>query len=210
VLATIARVGLPTAATGVLFSVVYVVIGRTASAFGMPALAALGVGFRVESFLYMVGVGFGAAAAAVVGQNLGAGQIDRARRAGWTMLAGATRPALVAASLSLLVPGLLAAVFTRDPAVLAETASYLRIAAVAQLVVCAEVVLEGALGGAGYTLAPMLWSTGLTALRIPLAAWAGPHFGPAGLWWVISVTAVARGLAMIALWRGGAWQRNKV
>ena len=210
VLATISRVGLPTAATGVLFSVVYVVIGRTASALGTPALAALGVGFRIESWLYMIGVGFGAAAAAVVGQNLGAGRVDRAERAGWTMLAAATAPALVAATLSFAVPGLLVGLFTRDPAVVAEGTRYLRIVAVSQLVVCAEVVLEGALGGAGATLAPMVWSTGLTALRIPLAAWAGPRYGAEGLWWAISATATARGLAMIALWRAGRWKRNRV
>jgi putative MATE family efflux protein len=210
VLAAVSRVGLPTAATGVLFSVVYVVIGRTASALGTPALAALGVGFRIESWLYMIGVGFGAAAAAVVGQNLGAGRVDRAERAGWTMLAAATAPALVAATLSFAVPGLLVGLFTRDPAVVAEGTRYLRIVAVSQLVVCAEVVLEGALGGAGATLAPMVWSTGLTALRIPLAAWAGPRYGAPGLWWVISLTAVARGLAMIVLWWSGRWKRNVV
>jgi hypothetical protein len=173
VMLTVARVGLPTAATGVLFSVVYVVIGRTASVLGTPALAALGLGFRVESWLYMIGVGFGAAAAAVVGQNLGAGRVDRAERAGWTMLAAASAPAVVAAALSWAVPDLLAGAFTRDAAVVAEAARYLRIVAVSQLVVCAEVVLEGALGGTGATLAPMAASVGITALRIPLAAWAG-------------------------------------
>jgi putative MATE family efflux protein len=210
VLATISRVGLPTAATGVLFSVVYVVIGRTASALGTPALAALGVGFRIESWLYMIGVGFGAAAAAVVGQNLGAGRVDRAERAGWTMLAAATAPALVAATLSFAVPGLLVGLFTRDPAVVAEGTRYLRIVAVSQLVVCAEVVLEGALGGAGATVAPMLASVSLTLSRIPLSVWAGTRFGIEGLWWVISATAAARGVAMMALWRWGRWKRNLV
>jgi Na+-driven multidrug efflux pump len=210
VLARVARIGLPTAATGVLFSVVYVVVGRTASAFGTPALAALGLGFRVESWLYMLGVGFGAAAAAVVGQNLGAGRPERAERAGWAMLGAATVPALAATAASLLVPEALAGLFTRDAAVVAETARYLRIAAVSQLVVCAEVVLEGALGGAGATLAPMVASTTLTVARIPLATWAAARFGVVGLWWVIAATATLRGLAMVVLWRLGRWKRNVV
>ncbi|HEY0779952.1 MAG TPA: MATE family efflux transporter [Gemmatirosa sp.] len=210
VLATVMRIGLPTAATGVLFSVIYVVVGRSASSLGVPALAALGLGFRVESWLYMIGVGFGAAAAAVIGQNMGAGRVERAERAGWTMLGVATVPALVAATLSVTMPAALAGIFTSDPAVVAETARYLRIVAVSQLVVCAEVVLEGALGGAGATVAPMVASTSLTAARIPLATWATPRFGAPGLWWTISLTAVGRGLAMIALWRAGRWKRKKV
>jgi putative MATE family efflux protein len=208
VLLAIMRVGLPTAATGVLFSVVYVVVGRTAAGFGTSALAALGLGFRVESWLYMIGVGFGAAAAAIVGQNMGAGLTERAERAGWHILAAASAPAAVAAVASLLIPETLAGFFTRDAEVIAVTASYLRIAAVSQLVVCAEVVLEGALGGAGATVAPMVASVGLTAARIPLAVWAGARYGPTGLWWVIAATATARGLAMIALWRLGRWKRN--
>jgi putative MATE family efflux protein len=80
---TVCRVGLPTALTGVLFSAIYVVLTRTTTRFGTPALAALGVGHRIESWFYMIGVGFGAAAAAIVGQNLGAGRPDRAARAGW-------------------------------------------------------------------------------------------------------------------------------
>ena len=210
VLARIVRIGLPTAATGILFSVVYVVVGRTAAAFGTPALAALGLGFRVESWLYMLGVGFGAAAAAVVGQNLGARRPDRAERAGWAMLGAATVPALAATTASLLLPEAMAALFTRDAAVIAETARYLRIAAVSQLVVCAEVVLEGALGGAGATLAPMVASTTLTVARIPLAAWAAARFGVVGLWWVIAATATLRGVAMVGLWRLGRWKRNVV
>jgi putative MATE family efflux protein len=209
VMALIARIGLPTAATGVLFSVVYVVIARTAAKFGTPALAALGLGFRVESWLYMIGVGFGAAAAAIVGQNLGAGQPERATRAGWLMLAAATVPAIFASAISFLAPERAASIFTHDAAVIAHTASYLRIAAISQLVVCAEVVLEGALGGAGYTLVPMVTSTALTVSRIPLAVWSS-RFGIVGLWWTISITATARGLAMIAIWGAGRWRRARV
>lgn len=210
VLAAVLRIGAPTAATGVLFSVVYVVVARIAARFGSPALAALGLGFRVESWLYMIGVGFGAAAAAVVGQNLGAGRVDRARRAGWVMLGVASVPAVAVFLATLLVPEALAGIFTRDPAVVAETASYLRIASVAQLVVCGEVVLEGALGGAGATLAPMVASVSLTLARIPLSIWAGSRWGVEGLWWVISLTATGRGFAMLALWRLGRWERNVV
>jgi Na+-driven multidrug efflux pump len=101
-------------------------------------------------------------------------------------------------------------VFTSDPAVIIEGAKYLRIAAVSQLAICAEIVLECALGGAGHTVAPMLSSTAITVSRIPLAAWGASRWGTSGIWWVISLTAVARGLAMVWLWRAGGWKRKSV
>ena len=206
----LSRVGLPIAITGVTFSLIYVTVTRTTTRFGTPALAAIGIGHRVESWIYMASVGFGAAAAAIVAQNMGAGLIDRARRTGWITAGYATIPGVVLGAVSLLAADDLARLFTTDPAVVAEGARYLRIAALSNLVIACEIVLEAAMGGAGYTLPPMLTSTVLTASRIPLAAWAAAHWGTSGIWWTISATAAARGMAMIALWRIGRWSRTSV
>ncbi len=209
-LAAICRVGLPTAATGAFFSIIYVLLTRTTTQFGTPALAALGVGHRVESWIYMISVGFGAATAAVVGQNIGAGRIDRAARAGWISVGYAMIPGGAVCLLMLLMPETLATIFTDDPAVVRATAAYLRIAAVAQVVLAFEVVLEGALGGAGHTVPPMLASTTLTALRIPLAVWAASVWGVNGIWWTLTITAIARAAAMGAIWRHGGWKRARL
>ena len=208
-LASICRVGLPTAATGILFSVIYVAIARIATPFGVPALAALGVGHRVEAWMFMVGMGFGVAAAAIVGQNLGAGQPARASRAGWLSLAYASIPGILGTAVLLAFPDNIALAFSTDPAVVRESASYLRIIAFSQLFISAELVFEGALGGAGYTIAPMLTSTMLNVARIPLAAWAA-QWGTAGIWWVIALTATARGVGMALIWRSGRWRRSTV
>ena len=204
------RVGLPTAVTGVTFSLIYVFLTRTTTRFGTPALAALGIGHRVESWLFMIGVGFGAATAAIVGQNLGAGRPDRASRAGWMATGFCTLLGVVACVLELTFARQFASLFTSDAAVIAESVKYLRIAAISQLAVCSEIVLEGALGGAGETIPPMISSTFFTASRIPLAGWAANRWGSSGIWWVLSLTAMARGIAMAALWRAGRWRRRSV
>jgi putative MATE family efflux protein len=206
----IIRVGLPTAATGIFFSLTYVFLTRTTALFGTPALAALGVGHRVESWTFTVGVGFGAATAAIVGQSLGAGETDRAARTGWIATALATVIGVIGALLELTYAPDFAALFTSDPAVIAESVRYLRIAAFSTMFIGSELVLEGALGGAGNTLPPMLSSTTFTALRIPLAAWAAARWGTDGIWWTISLTAICRGLAMMVLWRNGGWRSKKV
>src|SRR3954470_7653762 len=209
-IAAVCRVGLPTAVTGVVFSIIYIAVTRTATRFGTPALAALGIGHRVESWLFMIGVGFGAATAAIVGQNLGAGEVKRAERAGWLSVALCSGLGLVACVADLLFAPELARLFTNDPAVVAEAARYLRIAAISQLLICAEIVLEGALGGAGETLPPMIASSSFTAARIPLVPLAAARWGSAGIWWTISLTAIGRAMSMIALWRWGRWKSRSV
>ncbi|HET9423803.1 MAG TPA: MATE family efflux transporter [Gemmatimonadaceae bacterium] len=206
----VCRVGLPTAVTGIVFSIIYIGIARIATPFGTPALAALGIGHRVESWLFMVGVGFGAATAAIVGQNLGAGRPDRAEKAGWIAAAYCSVLGIASFASQILAPEWLAGIFSTDPAVIREAASYLRIAAVSQLAISLEMVLDGALGGAGDTVPPMVASTTLSVLRIPLAAFAATHWGTAGIWWVISLTACGRALALVLLWRSRRWLRKSV
>lgn len=205
----ITRVGLPTAVTGMTFSLIYVVLTRSIAPFGTPALAALGIGHRVESWLYTISVGFGAAVAAIVGQNLGAGERDRAERTGWITVGYVLAPAVVLSTLELLAASHFAGIFTTDPATRMHGAEYLRISALSNIFLGAEVVLEAALGGAGATLPPMLTSTALTAARVPLAAWGASRWGLIAVWWVIVLTAAGRGIAMAALWKSGFWKRSR-
>jgi Na+-driven multidrug efflux pump len=210
VVLSIVRIGAPAAATGVAFSAIYVALTRITTQFGTPALAALGLGFRIESVVYVVSVGMGAAVAAIVGQSIGAGDTARAARAGWVATGVVSVVGGVMALASTWYANDFAGIFSTDPAVVAEAAAYLRIAAFSQLFLGAEVVLESAMGGAGWTWWPMLGSTGITALRLPLGAWAAAHWGTTGLWWTLSLTAAARGLLMAALWGWGRWRRVRI
>lgn len=206
----IAWIGLPVAAGGVTFSVIYILLTRLTSQFGTAGLAAIGVGHKIESLSFLACIGFGTAAATAVGQNLGANQVERATRAGHAAL----RDALVMMSLIgtafLVIPEQLMHLFTADPAIAAHGASYLRIVALAQLFMAFELVLQIAMEGAGYTVLPTLSGVVLTSLRLPLAWWLRVPLGLAGIWWAISVTAIARGAVMIGIWRRGTWRTQKV
>jgi Na+-driven multidrug efflux pump len=97
--------------------------------------------------------------------------------------------------------------FTQDPGVISLGARYLSIVAIAQPFMALELVLESGMGGAGYTTRPTVASITLTGLRIPLAYWLAATVGVTGIWWTISLTGVARGLAMSLFWRAGRWRR---
>ncbi len=206
----IAGIGLPVSAGGVTFSVIYILLTRVTSQFGTAGLAALGVGHKIESLSFLACIGFGIAAATAVGQNLGAGQPERATRAGHAALRDALVLMALIGTAFLVIPEQLLHLFTTDPAVVAYGASYLRIVAVAQLFMALELVLQIAMEGAGYTVWPMVSGVTLTGMRLPLAWWLHRPFGLAGVWWAISLTAIARGVVIIGIWRHGTWRRQEV
>ena len=207
---TIFRVGAPLSLAGVLLSVIYMWLTRFTARFGTPALAALGVGHKVEGLGFIAISGFALSASALVGQNLGARQEARAREA-VRMTVGYCLVVTTATAVAFLaVPKTLVALFTSDPAVILDGSLYLRVIAFAQIGQTFEIILEGALAGAGYTLWPQITSTSLTVLRVPLAAWWSRGGGVLGIWLALSVTAVARGIAMTGFWFSGAWRRVRV
>jgi putative MATE family efflux protein len=207
---TVFRVGAPLALAGVLLSVVYMWLTRYTARFGTAALAALGVGHKVEGLGFLAISGFALSAAALVGQNLGANQEARARQAVRLTVRYCLTVTVATAIAFLTIPRILVAVFTSDPAVVADGSLYLRVIAAAQIGQTFEIILEGALAGAGYTLWPQLTSTTLTLLRVPLAAWWSARLGVLGIWLALSATAVARGIAMTLFWWRGAWRRAVV
>ena len=209
-LPTIIRIGAPLSLAGVLLSVIYMWLTRFTSRFGIPALAALGVGHKMEGLGFIAISGFALAAGALVGQNLGAGQEARAREAVRLTVSYCLVVTVTTATAFLLIPGRLVSLFTRDSQVIADGALYLRVIAFAQIGQSFELILEGALAGAGYTFWPQVVSTTLTGLRIPLAAWWSRGFGLLGIWLALSVTAIARGIAMVLFWKGGRWRTVRV
>jgi Na+-driven multidrug efflux pump len=206
---TMLRIGSPTMLTGVLFSVIYMLLVRVVGTFGTPAIAALGVGHKIEGMSYMICIGFGLAAETLVGQNLGAGSPDRAREAGWLTARIAAVPSGVLAIVFLLLPEALIGIFSSDPDVIHAGSLYLRTAALAQFTMAFETVLEGALTGAGYTFWTMVIIVALSAIRIPLAALIAPAYGLLGVWWILAFTAMGRAVALTSLWHWGRWEKAK-
>jgi putative MATE family efflux protein len=206
----IAWIGLPVSAGGVAFSLIYILLTRITSQFGTAGLAALGVGHKIESLSFLACIGFGIAAATAVGQNLGADQPKRAIAAGHAALQDALVLMSVIGLAFLVFPEQLMLLFSTDPEIVESGASYLRIVAVAQLFMAFELVLQIAMEGAGYTVLPMISGITQTSLRLPLALWLRGPLGLAGIWWASSVTAIGRGVVMIAIWRSGTWRRKVV
>ena len=170
------------------------------------ALATHQIVMNYASLSYMVPLGVASAAAVSVGHDVGAGDHERARRAGWLAMGLGTSFMLLAAVFFLSVPGALIALYTRDSQVMALGCSLLWIVAAFQVFDGIQTVSTGALRGLGETRAPMLANlVGYWVLGLPLgfALCFGLHWGIYGLW--IGLTLALIVIASTLLWR---WNRE--
>lgn len=126
-LAEILRVGAAGIATTALANATIIVATGLVGRFGAEALAGYGLGARLEYLQIPLVFGLGAALVAMIGTNVGAGQVERARRI--ALLGGALGAALTGAIgiFVAFVPLAWLRLFTDVPEVLAAGALYLRI-----------------------------------------------------------------------------------
>ncbi len=206
----IASIGLPIAASGTGFDLVYVFLGREINRFGPAAMAAVGLGHRIESLGYLASIGFQVAATTLVGQWVGAGHPERAAEAARHVQREMLRLLLPVSLFVIVFAPLLIRPFSGDPEVLSYGAWYLRINGMVMCLMGLEVMYEGAFAGAGRTLPALLIAFPLTAIRIPLSYLLAVTFGmgPVGIWCAIALSTAIKGILM-KLWFGrGGWRRK--
>jgi len=205
-----ARVGLPAAIIGMMFSVVYVAFARSASQFGPASMAIVGIANRIEAIQFMTTVALGTAGAALVGQNLGAGRPDRAVAVIWTGLRWVLWLASAITLVLMAWPQAFLQLFSRDPEVMRLGVPYVRILSLCLVINALEIVTAESILGSGHTRALSLIFSTFSLLRIPLAflvpAWTGT--GVLGIAWVITGTCLVRGILILAWAARGTWQRG--
>jgi len=187
------------------------ILGRLPNA--TDAQAALTIGLAIESLAYMPGIAYSMAATPLVGQNIGAGRIDRAEHSAWIATWQAVAVISSVAIFFLIIPEYLARAFTSDISVIPLVVLYLQINAIAQPTQGIGFVLKGALQGAGDTRIPMLIS--LIAnwiIRLPLAYLFAItlDLGAMGAWIAMSISASLNGVLSAIWFKWGTWRTLEV
>jgi putative MATE family efflux protein len=203
------RVSLPAVGERLVMSVALLVYFAILARYGSTAIAAYAIGVRLLAFSWLPGLAFGAAAATLVGQALGAGVTTEAHRAGWrAMVSALTLMAGLGVGCAFLREPL-ARVFTHDAGIIGQLSPFLLALAIAQPFMGVHFSLSGGLRGAGDTLTPLLGATlGNWMLRVPLAwlaARAGWSIG--FVWAALVVDHVARSIWYLIAFRRGRWAR---
>lgn len=204
------QLGLPASLDGAFRSFSAVALVAIVARLGPVATAAYGIVNRVMSMIWTTSAAVGQAVGTGVGQNLGAGQLERSRRVAW---AGVALDLLFLGTGGLLsvaaAPGIMR-IFVNDAAVIAEGTAFLRVIGWGFGFAGAVQVVQGAFQGAGRTTVSMVLAfLNHWVLRFPVAIFLiwGLGWGSPGLWWAMFFSSTA-GFAVAAmwLWRGG-WQQ---
>ncbi|WP_254279601.1 MATE family efflux transporter [Haloarcula marina] len=184
---------------------------------GTEAVAAYGVGNRINTLVYLPAVGLAQGVETAVGQNLGADEAGRARRAvlmavglggGVFLLASAAAFAFAAAIVAAFFD-----VSRTAPEVLSVGADYFRIIGPTYVFMGLFHLLNAAFRGAGSTRTALGFSIASQwFFRIPptLVLITAVGMGAAGVWWGIAFSHVAAA-ALVAVWfLVGDWDESVV
>ena len=206
----IARIGIPSALQRLAWSlsvfVVFFILARCPDS--VSALASWTIGMRVESFIFMPLMALSLSVASIVGQNLGAGEIDRAFAAGWRVTWIGIWSMVVMGVVLYFAATPIALAMSNEPGTVRYTADYLRINALAEPFLALGMVLTGALQGAGDTKTPM-WFTLICnwLIRIPIAYILALllNMGPNGVWSAMVVSIVIQGFLIAWRYQSKGW-----
>jgi putative MATE family efflux protein len=186
---------------------------RIVSMFGAAALAGYTIAIRIVIFAILPSWGLSNAAATLVGQNLGAGQPERAEMSVWrTGLYNMVFLGLVGVFFIVFAEPIIR-LFTNDPAVVPPAVSCLRILSYGNVGYAYGMVMLQAFNGAGDTITPTIVNFfGFWILEIPLAYWLAIHLDmrPRGVFWAIVIAEGSIAAAGIVLFKRGKWKMQKI
>lgn len=184
------------------------------TSFGTVTVAAYGVGSTIFQVAMIAAMGLAMAVSTLVGQNIGAGNIDRAARigrlgavTGFWILTGFGALAFVAA------PQLVAFFVPKDAAVIASGATYLRIMALSWGFVGAQFSMTGVLRASGNMVVTMtLTLVSQWVLQFPLAYVLSMHtpLKAVGIWWAFPIANVLIAGITAVVYARGDWKKKRL
>ncbi len=172
----ILRIGLPAGIQSAVFALSNIVIQSAINSLGKVVMAASSAAYNIEILAYDVFNSFSQACTTFVGQNYGAGQIQRCRRTLWLSLLEDAIATATAVALALFFGRTLLSVFNNDPEVIALGYTRLLLIFGAYTFSMLYEVMSGYMRGFGISLVPAILTTvGVCGVRMAWIKWVFPR-----------------------------------
>jgi len=193
-------------------SMSFLVFVAIIAAYGTEELAGYQVALRIEGIAFMPGFGFAIAAMALVGQNIGAKNIDRAYNMG--IISGRIAYVFMGSVgfFLILFPEFLVGFFTKDAATVAVASYYLILVGLAQIPLAIMFVYSGALRGAGATKTTLKVNVlSLWIFRvIPSYIAYKMGYGIIAIFVIMNIETLIKGLVYVYIYKKRNWLYTKV
>jgi putative MATE family efflux protein len=218
------RIGLPTGLQHTFVALGMMALMGIVNGFGTDVVAAFTAAGRLDSLAIIPSMVFSTALSTFVGQNIGAGRIDRVKKGLSRTMLMASATAIGITLLVIVFKFPLMRLFTVDESVIQIGGEYLTIVTSFYLLFTGMFVYGGVMRGAGDTIVPMFLTLfSLWIIRIPAALFLsqetieifgltirGVGLGAKGIWWSIPSGWGFGMLLSFIYYRTGRWKTKSV
>lgn len=211
----ILSLGLPSAIGGFAQQLGFLLLSKNVFVYGAEAMAAYGIGNKVNSLLFMPCNAVASATGTIVGQNMGANQIERAEK-GYLICRRMCVIFMFVGGLIMstnLVSTAVVSIFSDDPKVIEMAAEFHSILTFWCWSMGVYNVTNGLFRGAGHTKVTMIVDIcRLWIIRFSII-WIGENLLKAGVysvWYSVAISNLIAAGIMYILYKSGIWKKNKV
>lgn len=212
-MARILKIGVPAAIGDMSFSSARLVIMPMIAVFGTSVVAAYGISQRVSSLGISLLVGIGLGLSALIGHNMGANKIERARHTARQALMLSIGIMTGIGVIIFVFAGPITRIFFREPDIVAHGVAVLRILAVGFPFLGIYFTISNIYTGVGENRPPMVvnilhaWALEVPAIYVTTQVLG---FDQIAVWWSITGATIVTMLAFYWYFRKGTWLHVKV
>lgn len=188
-------VGIPTTVSQGAITVGMFFVNKLIATFGSAALAGFGIAFRMESIAILPGLAIGLATLSVMGQNIGAKQYARARRASMFSSISTFLFMESVGVLFFLTATTWVSIFTSNQDVINHGKDYFSIVALTYGFLGLRFIAANSFQSLGKAWQVLAITVMTFAIMIPLAYFLGTRNGISGVWWGVAFAIVIAGIA---------------
>lgn len=201
----IIKIGLPTGFQNMVISLSNILVQSSVNSFGANAMAGFGAYMKVDGFNVLPVTSFGMAATTFVGQNFGAGKLERVKRGMWITLGIGMIYTITTGILLLTFSETIMQLFSHDPAVIAYGRQAMRFFCPFYWVLSILHALSGTVRGTGKSMPPMIvLLISLCLFRVLWVQFVMPNIASIeGIFMLYPISwTIGSGLMILYTWKG--------